>query len=473
MERVGGENGALGDRLVLRASDQQAKAPAVSDLDYRHSIEGGSERGSFKPQTKAGGIRILCAGGVVGLKQQNPLDTRIARELRTQPGMEIPRLPCMTCTAITEMLDGCYRAGRVIKDHSAKEPLLPAQHHAEPHRQHEGNHTLARMARFSVGERLGDRYRLLDFLGHGAYGEVWRALDEHRNLEVALKLLSQGSNWSEAVVLTALKNRYILEVHNADQFLDLRYLDTAIAAGSLDRTYPPPVEPRLAVSYMRQALRGLELCHARGLLHRDIKPANIFYDDNGDVRLGDFGIAVSVDANGEAAARGDPRYVSPESFTGSINKRADIYAAGVSLWELLTGRRAFPQVTNGALRAAIEAGDLPPLRDVAPHVSLALARIVRKAMSVDPADRFASAEEFDNALGALPPRQTQIFPLIPHAGHDRCWQTAGRRKLMVCVSGTSIDVRQLSSGRAVKEHCSAPPTARLESTLRSVFDALR
>lgn len=329
------------------------------------------------------------------------------------------------------------------------------------------------MAKFSPGEVLGGRYRLQAFLGQGGYGEVWRALDEHRNLEVALKLLNHGSNWNEAVILTALKNRYILEVHNADQFVDVRYLDTALAVGSLDRKMPPAVEPRLAVSYMRQALRGLQLCHARNLLHRDVKPANIFYDENDDVRLGDFGIAVSMDASGEASAKGDPRYVAPESFTGNVTTRSDIYAAGVSLWELLAGCSAFPQTTNGELQDAIERGALPPLRDLAPHVSPALGRIVKKAISLDPKDRYASAEEFDNTLGLLPPRQTGFLPLSPHPGHDRCWRTSGRRSLAICVSGTSIDVRQLASGRAVREHCANPVAAKVNATLRATFDSLR
>ena len=128
------------------------------------------------------------------------------------------------------------------------------------------------------------RYRLVRLIGQGAFGEVWEAIDTHRSHEptleshtVALKLITtrdRGATWHEASILTALKSDHILEVNNADIFVDVPYIDTVLAATSLDKqAFPVRVEPERATAWKRRALRGLELCHQHRLLHRDVKPA--------------------------------------------------------------------------------------------------------------------------------------------------------------------------------------------------------
>lgn len=103
-----------------------------------------------------------------------------------------------------------------------------------------------------------------------------------------MKNRDRGATWPEATILTALRSEHILEVHNADVFVDVPYLDTALADCSLDkRAYPRGAEPGLATDWMRRALRGLDLCHNRGLIHRDVKPENVFMTTQGDAQLGD------------------------------------------------------------------------------------------------------------------------------------------------------------------------------------------
>ena len=340
------------------------------------------------------------------------------------------------------------------------------------------------MTSVGPGAFLGDRYLLIKPLGSGAYGEVWRAEDRHRNYHVAIKLLKDKNKvaaWREASILTGLRSPHILEVHNADVFVDVPYLDTALASSSLDVTCAPlGMEPSDAVEVMRRTLRGLHLAHQRGLVHRDIKPANIFLDSRGDARLGDFGIAEVIDpATNGARQKGDPYFLNPESYAGTLfTIQSDIYSAGLALYNLLTGVRPFNQTTHPELERAIISGDYQPLRDAAPHVSRALDQVFKKSVQLDPRQRFSTAAEFDSALGALPRRTRHFRPIFSHAGHDRCWEATGRSSpLFICAlstgGGAEIVTTHQSSGRRVASACMSLPTHRLALSLRGVFDVLR
>jgi eukaryotic-like serine/threonine-protein kinase len=335
------------------------------------------------------------------------------------------------------------------------------------------------------GAMIANRYRLEALLGRGGYGEVWRALDTHRSHLVALKLIlnrNRSATWREASLLTALKDEHILEVNNADVAVDLPYLDTALAACSLDaKSMPLGVEPGLAVDWMRRALRGLALCHRRGLLHRDIKPRNIFLSASGDAKLGDFGIAQVMDSAETADPEGDWHIRAPELFQGGrASVASDIYSSGVTLYALIAGRLPYEGIDlMPDLVAAVSASRYEPIRDAAPHVSQELADRIRKAMSLDPRQRFATASEFDNAL-SLRTRARRFTPIAPHESHERCWMTDGAGgSLHVCVrdssltGGRAVEVRHVSSGNRVKEHCGEVKARDLPKRLRKLFNALR
>ncbi len=337
----------------------------------------------------------------------------------------------------------------------------------------------------SVGDLIAGRYRLEAPLGSGGYGEVWRAFDTHRRHTVALKLMKgtdRRATWHEASLLTALSSQHILPVNNADVAVDVPYLDTALAKCSLDAVSEPwGVEPGTAIDWIRRALRGLDLCHRRGLLHRDVKPHNVFLTQEGDARLGDFGVAAIMDAAESADPHGDPRIRAPEFYTGGRATRAsDVYSAAVTLYALLAGHLPFAHcITMPELQAAIENGDCPDLRDAAPHVSQALADRVRQGMALVPSHRFGTAAEFDSAL-SLPARSRQFTPMTPHAGHERCWRAEGKgTDLDVCVlDGTKsghkcVETRHTKSGNHVKQHCDEVKERDLPKRLRKVFNRLR
>lgn len=335
------------------------------------------------------------------------------------------------------------------------------------------------------GFLIATRYELQALIGGGAFGEVWRALDRHRNQVVALKLirtLDKLATWNEASHLTALRSEHILEVNNADVFVDVPYLDTALANCSLDaRAEPLGVEPGLAVDWMRRALRGLQLCHSRGLLHRDIKPQNVFLSLEGEAKLGDFGVAALMDASGTAPPHGDMRIAPPEYFAaGRASVASDVYSAACTLYALVTGHLPYSAITDPAdLPPAITRGDYPRVRDQAPHVSQALAEKISKGMASDPCDRYTSAAEFDNAL-ALPKRQRQFVPKQPHAGHSRCWSVVGgAADIQVCVSPGSragrhlVAARHVRSGNKISKYCTETTGGQLASRLRRIFNDLR
>ncbi|RZU13978.1 serine/threonine-protein kinase [Kribbella rubisoli] len=349
---------------------------------------------------------------------------------------------------------------------------------------HATDPTLSGMALGAVGATVADRYRLEKFLGRGGYGEVWRAHDTYRNHTIALKLLlnrDRRQAWYEASLLTALSSPHILAVNNADVAVDVPYLDTALAKCSLDAiSQPIGVEPRLAIDWTRRALRGLDLCHRRGLLHRDVKPDNIFLTMEGDARLGDFGIAALMDAAGSAAPDGDPRIWAPEFYQGTrATVASDIYAAAVTLYALLAGRMPFNQTHQADLDAAIQTGDCPDIRDIAPHVSRALADKVRQGMALLPLERFTLASLFDSKLGGLPSRPRHIEPISAHQGHDRCWHIAGKgAAIYVCLTllqgsaQANIETRRVNSGTRVTEHCAQIKATDIPIRLRRLFGAL-
>jgi eukaryotic-like serine/threonine-protein kinase len=188
-----------------------------------------------------------------------------------------------------------------------------------------------------------------------------------------------------------------------------------------------------------------------------------------------------MDAAGTADPEGDWQIRAPELFQGvRASVASDIYSSGVTLYALIAGRLPFDGINlMSDLEAAVSAGRYEPIRDAAPHVSQELADRIRKAMSLDPAQRFATASEFDNAL-SLRTRARRFTPIAPHKSHGRCWLTdGGGGSLNVCVrdaswtGGMAVEVRHVSSGNRVKELCGEAKARDLPKRLRKLFNALR
>lgn len=335
-------------------------------------------------------------------------------------------------------------------------------------------------------ELFAARYELLELLGRGTSGEVWRARDTRRGHLVALKVLHDvepEAAWHEATRLTELKfSPNILGVNNADLAVDVPYLDTDLAelGTAKDACEPNGLPVGRAIQIIRGALRGLQLCHDHRLLHRDVKPANVFLKANGDSQLGDFGLTMIMDEQDSAKVGGDPDVRAPETMKGARHTVvADVYSAGVTLYAMLTGSLPFSITTAGGFQPHKEnvLAGMPDVRDVAPHVSTALAKVVRKATAIRPADRFQSAAEFDAALGRLPTLTHEFSRGDAHPGHARCWTVTRLRDghvVDVCeaVNGrvSTVTARHASSGNKVSGlGGSANGAARSAVLLRRTF----
>jgi len=209
--------------------------------------------------------------------------------------------------------------------------------------------------RFVPGTILANRYRIVGLLGRGGMGEVYRADDLKLEQPVALKFLTRSLEKDPALV-----DRLHAEVRTARQvshpavcrvwdigeaeglhFLSMEFVDGENLASLARRIGRFPLDKALDVA--RQIAEGLAAAHAKGLLHRDLKPANVMLDGQGQVRLTDFGLAgLAETLSREDVRSGTPAYMSPEQLLGrEVSVRSDIYALGLVIYELVTGRRAF------------------------------------------------------------------------------------------------------------------------------------
>jgi serine/threonine-protein kinase len=277
---------------------------------------------------------------------------------------------------------------------------------------------------------LGGRYRLLHILGEGGMGTVWAA--EHQLLKkmVAVKLLlpqqlhgaARKRFEREARMAGSIGHPSIVKVfdlgHREDgaPYLVMEYLKGESLADRLE-TYGA-LDVAECVTIMTQVLGGLAAAHEKGIVHRDLKPDNIFLarQDDGVTRakLLDFGVSKSLDENTLALTRtgaviGTPYYLSPEQARGDqgIDHRVDLWAAGVVLYEMLTGQLPFIADNYNALLVKILMNAPVPPSRVRPSIPLEMEAIVLRALEQDREHRFPSAQVMLDALSRVPLRDAK------------------------------------------------------------------
>ena len=262
-------------------------------------------------------------------------------------------------------------------------------------------------------------YRMLGEVGKGAWGRVYKAVQERVERTVAIKVLSsqfpRDEKFRERFLREArtagqLNHPNVVAVIDCNEQRGMHYLVMEFVDGTtlkeIVKTRGPLPEVQ-ALRATRAVARALEHAHARAIVHRDIKPENIFLSHDGQVKLGDWGLAKAY-ASGDAnltetgAAMGTPNYISPEQVraTKVIDHRADIYSLGATLYFLLVGKPPFPAPTVVEIMTRHLKDPPPDVRAARPGVSQATATIIRKCMEKDPADRYQSAVELLDALKA-------------------------------------------------------------------------
>lgn len=310
--------------------------------------------------------------------------------------------------------------------------------------------------------------------------------DENQGVDRALKFLNSTpaglTVWHEAQVLTQLRSEYILSVWNADFDAGAPYLVTELAVnGAATHRMPPQgLDPARAVRWIRSACRGAARTHDANLVHRDIKPDNLFINAQDEALLGDFGIASFVDGAGNAPPGGTLLTMAPEVVQGGpATVRSDVYSLGATLYRLLAPVFPAEHPDPAQLAGMVVAGALTPLRDVAPHVGVALDQRVKRALAINPATRFAGAAEFDAALGQLPTSHRRWVRSDEHTGaHLACWHVTGGGKAdaTVCLvaAGTRFEVvgAHHPSGRRIAAACRNPaPQSAVGRNMRAAIAA--
>ena len=279
-----------------------------------------------------------------------------------------------------------------------------------------------------VSEALQGRYTIERELGRGGMATVYLAHDVKLRRRVALKVLHPDLGATlgperflrEITIASRLTHPHILALHDSGEadgrlFYAMPYVDGESLRQRLDRESQLPVSEVIGI--VRAVASALDYAHRQKVVHRDIKPENILLESGsaiGDpVRplVADFGIARAVDA--AAGARltetgltlGTPAYMSPEqaAASGHLDGRSDIYALGCVMYEMLAGAPPFTGSTAQAIMARHAVDPVPPLRTVRATVPEVVERAVARALAKVPADRFATAEEFGNALLAKDP----------------------------------------------------------------------
>jgi hypothetical protein len=269
----------------------------------------------------------------------------------------------------------------------------------------------------AVGERLvpgallSGRYRIVAPLGRGGMGEVYRADDLTLGQSVALKFLPTelardperlARFHAEVRIARQVSHPYVCRVYDVGEadgqpFLTMEYIDGEDLAALLRRVGRLPEEKGIELA--RQLCLGLAAAHDRGVIHRDLKPANVMIDGRGQVRLTDFGLATAIGPV-EDVRSGTPAYQAPEQLAGrEVTARSDLFALGLVLYEMFTGRRAFPATTAAELRRLYVEGTPSKPSSHVGRLDPAVERAVLRCLERDPANRPRSAYE---VLAALP-----------------------------------------------------------------------
>ncbi len=269
-----------------------------------------------------------------------------------------------------------------------------------------------RGGRFTPGQILAERYRVVALAGRGGMGEVFRAEDLKLGQIVAMKFLPERLSKDPAAL-----SRFHAEVRNARQvshpnvcrvfdigesdgslFLTMEYVDGEDLASVVRRI--GRLSPDKATEIARQICAGLAAAHERGVIHRDLKPANVMLDGAGKIRITDFGLAgIAASIRGEEARAGTPAYMAPEQLAGKeVTPRSDIYSLGLILYEILTGKRAFEASTLQELVKLRESGTITNPSTLVRDLDPLIERVILRCLETDPDKRPVSALQVAAAL---------------------------------------------------------------------------
>jgi serine/threonine-protein kinase len=372
------------------------------------------------PETRAGAVGdpasdVFAVGAVLYFAvtgQEPPLDPNQAKrpaELRPTCPRAIDRIirralqphPEDRYLTAAEMLEDFASDAGTFETAAAVVPSAPVAEDAKRWEQR-------------LRRALGDDYELLGQLGSGGFGRVYRVRDLHLEREVALKvlhpLLTQDPQVvdrfrREAQLAARLSHPNIVNIYDIAGRSGLIWYTMELIEGPslaqlVEREGPLPLERVLRL--LREALSALAHAHGSGLVHRDIKPENMLLEQDGSLRITDFGLALALRAGkfgGATSQSGTPQFASPEQLLGErVDQRSDLYSLAAVACFALLGRVPFPGLTPEQILARQTTNQVPVLSEERPDVNEALAHVLQRALSAEIELRYPSAAEFLQAL---------------------------------------------------------------------------
>ena len=265
-----------------------------------------------------------------------------------------------------------------------------------------------------IGKRISGRYKLLDMIGGGGMSNVYLAHDMILDRDVAMKVLRYDfSNQEElhrrfqreALSATSLTHPNIVNIYDVGEDGDIHYIVMEYVKGETLKEYiqnNSPISPNRCITIMKQLTSAIADAHNNNIVHRDVKPQNILLDEEGKVKITDFGIAMALSATSYTQTNsvlGTVHYLSPEQARGgTATKQSDIYALGIVLFELLTGELPFSGESAVSIALKHLQSETPSIRAILPSIPQSLENVVIKATSKDPRDRYGTAEEMEADL---------------------------------------------------------------------------
>lgn len=318
-------------------------------------------------------------------------------------------------------------------------PLRPPSSRSSSSRTSSSAEHLLSEGRFLPGRLIAGRYRIIALLGKGGMGEVYRADDLTLGQAVAMKFLPDAAGDDEGLlerfrnevrIARRVSHPNVCRVYDVGEvegqtFFTMEYVDGEDLASLLRRIGRLPPDKALEIG--RQLCAGLAAAHAKGVLHRDLKPANIMLDGRGQVVITDFGLAgVADDIRGQEVRSGTPAYMAPEQIAGKeVSMRSDIYALGLVLYEVFTGKRAFAEKPAGVLGQGADRTPSRPssvVKDIDPIVERVILRCLETEPSSRPANALAVAAALpggDPLAAALAAGETPSPQLVAASGETR------------------------------------------------------
>ncbi|MFH1312450.1 MAG: protein kinase [Candidatus Eisenbacteria bacterium] len=270
---------------------------------------------------------------------------------------------------------------------------------------------------FAPGHHFGTRYQIVEEIGRGGMGVVYKAIDRELDRVVALKMIRPELSADprmveqfkrELTLASEISHEHVIRIHDLGEtdgikYLSMKYIDGTSLSDLIHTTGRLTTEK--AVGIAGQVCQALTAAHGKGVIHRDLKTDNIMLDRGGNVYVMDFGIARSLGA-AELTAKGvivgTPNYMSPEQAQGkTAEARSDIYSLGCIIYEMVTGKKVFEADTIEGLIHKHVSQAPPPPSDLNPRIPPSLEPIILKCLEKDPMRRYTSASELHDALDEI------------------------------------------------------------------------